>query len=134
MKKLVLLGTLALSLNVLAAEANEFESRFNALEKEYSLLMQKEQQKFDAEKKVAEQAQGTLAKQKEMYAQLSAKVAKLNEIKDIKFYKEQYEELAKKYQTVLKELESQMAEQQGIINRFKQLEALKVGNTVPNKK
>lgn len=134
MKKLVLLGTLALSLNVLAAEANEFESRFNALEKEYSLLMQKEQQKFDAEKKVAEQAQATLAKQKEMYAQLSAKVAKLNEIKDIKFYKEQYEELAKKYQTVLKELESQMAEQQGIINRFKQLEALKVGNTVPNKK
>lgn len=134
MKKLLVLGTLILSINAIAAGTSELESRFNELEKQYNLLMQKEEQKFAAEKKIAEEAQATLAKQKQMYNELAAKVTKLNQIKDIKFYKEQYEELSKKYQVVLKELEGQMAEQQAIINRFKQLEALKAGNTVKKAK
>lgn len=134
MKKLLVLGTLILSINAVAAGTSELESRFNELEKQYNLLMQKEEQKFAAEKKIAEEAQATLTKQKQMYNELAAKVSKLNQIKDIKFYKEQYEELSKKYQVVLKDLEGQMAEQQAIINRFKQLEALKAGNTVKKAK
>lgn len=128
MKKLLVVGTLLLSASAMAAgQTSNLEARFNGLEKEYNLLMQKEQAKFNAEKKVAQEAQATLAKQKEMYNQLSAKIAKLQNIKDIKFYKEQYEGLAKKYQVILKDLESQMAQQQAIINRFKALEALKLG-------
>lgn len=127
MKKIVLFGALILSLNAMAEGTDELEARFKGLEQQYTQLMQKEQQKFDAEKKIAEQAEVTLAKQKQMYSELSAKVKKIKEVEDIKFYKEQYEELGRKYQTVLKELEGQMASQQAIIDRFKQLEALKLG-------
>lgn len=125
MKKLLVLGTIVLSASLMAAEVDELEARFKGLEQEYNLLIQKEQEKFDTEKKIAEGAQATLAKQRELYNQLSGKVAKLNQIKDVKFYKEQYSDLAGKYQAALKELEGQMKEQESLINRFRQLEALK---------
>ena len=47
----------------------------------------------------------------------------------MKFYKEQYGELASKYQAALKDLEAQMKEQENIINRFRQLEALKTNKS-----
>ena len=128
MKKLLVLGTIVLSASLMGAEVNDLEARFKGLEQEYNMLMQKETEKFNMEKKIAETAEATLAKQKDLYSQLSAKVAKLNQIKDVKFYKDQYSELATKYQTALKDLDGQMKEQENIINRFRQLEALKTSN------
>lgn len=129
MKKLLVLGTIVLSASMMGAEVDNLEARFKGLEQEYNLLIQKEQEKFNTEKKIAEVAQSTLAKQREIYNQLSEKVAKLNQIKDVKFYKEQYGELASKYQAALKDLEAQMKEQENIINRFRQLEALKTNKS-----
>lgn len=129
MKKLLVLGTIVLSASMMGAEVDNLEARFKGLEQEYNLLIQKEQEKFNTEKKIAEVAQSTLAKQRELYNQLSEKVAKLNQIKDVKFYKEQYGELASKYQAALKDLEAQMKEQENIINRFRQLEALKTNKS-----
>ena len=128
MKKLLVLGTIVLSASLMGAEVNDLEARFKGLEQEYNMLMQKETEKFNMEKKIAETAEATLAKQKDLYSQLSAKVAKLNQIKDVKFYKDQYSELATKYQAALKDLDGQMKEQENIINRFRQLEALKTSN------
>ena len=128
MKKLLVLGTIVLSASLMGAEVNDLEARFKGLEQEYNMLMQKETEKFNMEKKIAETAEATLAKQKDLYSQLSAKVAKLNQIKDVKFYKDQYSELAGKYQAALKDLDGQMKEQENIINRFRQLEALKTSN------
>lgn len=129
MKKLLVLGTIVLSASMMGAEVDNLEARFKGLEQEYNLLIQKEQEKFNTEKKIAEVAQSTLAKQRELYNQLSEKVAKLNQIKDVKFYKEQYGELVSKYQAALKDLEAQMKEQENIINRFRQLEALKTNKS-----
>jgi len=129
MKKLLVLGTIVLSASMMGAEVDNLEARFKGLEQEYSLLIQKEQEKFNTEKKIAEVAQSTLAKQREIYNQLSEKVAKLNQMKDVKFYKEQYGELVSKYQAALKDLEAQMKEQENIINRFRQLEALKTNKS-----
>lgn len=91
------------------------------------MLMQKEDERYNSEKQIAETAKATLAKQRELYNQISTKAGKLGQIKDVKFYKEQYGELAKKYQDALKELEGQMKEQESIINRFQQLQAVKEG-------
>ncbi|WP_339008285.1 adhesion protein FadA [Fusobacterium varium] len=129
MKKLLVLGTIVLSASMMGAEVDNLEARFKGLEQEYNLLIQKEQEKFNTEKKIAEVAQSTLAKQREIYNQLSEKVAKLNQMKDVKFYKEQYGELVSKYQAALKDLEAQMKEQENIINRFRQLEALKTNKS-----
>lgn len=129
MKKLLVLGTIVLSASMMGAEVDNLEARFKGLEQEYNLLIQKEQEKFNTEKKIAEVAQSTLAKQRELYNQLSEKVAKLNQMKDVKFYKEQYGELVSKYQAALKDLEAQMKEQENIINRFRQLEALKTNKS-----
>lgn len=130
MKKLLVLGTIVLSASMMGAEVDNLEARFKGLEQEYNLLIQKEQEKFNTEKKIAEVAQSTLAKQREIYNQLSEKVAKLNQMKDVKFYKEQYGELVSKYQAALKDLEAQMKEQENIINRFRQLEAIKVNKKI----
>ena len=129
MKKLLVLGTIVLSASMMGAEVDNLEARFKGLEQEYNLLIQKEQEKFNTEKKIAEAAQSTLAKQRELYNQLSEKAAKLNQMKDVKFYKEQYGELVSKYQAALKDLEAQMKEQENIINRFRQLEALKTNKS-----
>lgn len=128
MKKLLVLGTILLSAAAYSdGVTSEFENRFNGLEQEYQMLMNKENERYNAEKQTAETAKATLAKQRELYNQISAKSAKLGQIKDVKFYKEQYGELAKKYQDALKELDGQMREQESIINRFQQLQAVKEG-------
>ena len=128
MKKLLVLGTIILSASTFASGVTtEFENRFNSLEQEYKMLVQKEEEKYNSEKQIAEIAKATLAKQKDLYNQISVKTAKLSQIKDVKFYKEQYSELAKKYQDALKELEGQMKEQENIIGRFQQLQAVKEG-------
>ena len=128
MKKLLVAGTILLSASAFSTGVTaEFESRFNTLEQEYKMLMQKEDERYNSEKQIAETAKATLAKQRELYNQISTKAGKLGQIKDVKFYKEQYGELAKKYQDALKELEGQMKEQESITNRFQQLQAVKEG-------
>lgn len=134
MKKILVVGALVLSVtNLMADGSQEVEARFNGLEQEFQLLMEKEQAKYNEEKVAAANAQKTLAKQKQVYAQLTAKVQQLNKIKDIKFYKSDYEGLANKFNGVLKELEGQMKEQQAIIDRFKQVEALRAGMSTDKK-
>ena len=103
MKKLLVAGTILLSASAFSTGVTaEFESRFNTLEQEYKMLMQKEDERYNSEKQIAETAKATLAKQRELYNQISTKAGKLGQIKDVKFYKEQYGELAKKYQDALK--------------------------------
>ena len=117
MKKRFVPGTILGSKSAFSTGVTaEFESRFNTLEQEYKMLMQKEDERYNSEKQIAETAKATLAKQRELYNQISTKSAKLGQIKDVKFY-----------QDALRELEGQMKEQESIINRFQQLQAVKEG-------
>lgn len=103
MKKLLVAGTILLSASAFSTGVTaEFESRFNTLEQEYKMLMQKEDERYNSEKQIAETAKATLAKQRELYNQISTKAGKLGQIKDVKFYKEQYGELAKNTKMHLK--------------------------------
>lgn len=136
MKKLLTVGALMLCVTSLMANENvgeeiiiegkTLQEQFSGLENEFQQLLKREQSKYNEEKAAAAMATKTLAKQKEMYSQLSLKVVQLDQIKQIKFYKSEYDKLAKKYREVLKELEVQMKEQQDIIDRFNQIEALRV--------
>ena len=106
MKKLVALGFIVGSL-AYAGDLSNLEATYQGLEQEYNLLMQKEQEKFNEEKKIAEAAKATLAKQQEMYAMLENKVAQLNSVANTRFYKDNYEGLANKYQGLMVKLEKE---------------------------
>lgn len=131
MKKLVVLGFIVGSL-AYAGDLSNLEATYQGLEQEYNLLMQKEQEKFNEEKKIAEAAKATLAKQQEMYAMLENKVAQLNSVANTRFYKDNYEGLANKYQGLMVKLEKEMAESQEIITKFESLQALKDGKLIIN--
>ena len=80
-------------------------------------------QKLEAEEKAMynqrrAEAERTLASQKKMYAEISEKEKKILSVKDNKFYKDQYQELAKKYAEAKKELETDMMKQEEIISIF----------------
>ena len=53
-----------------------------------------------------------------MYEEISEKEKRILSVKDSKFYKDQYQELAKKYAEAKKELEADMLKQEEIISIF----------------
>ena len=129
MKKIItLLGTLLITISSFAVSADDFEVQMKSLEKEYQLLLQKEDQRYVEEKEIAETAATVLTGQKDLYKSVTASLNELQQMGKYVFYKDDYNQLLEKYKIILTDIQKSMNEQQSIIDNFKQIQAEKEGN------
>ena len=116
MKKLLIGCILAVS--TVSYSASNVMSTLEQLERSLQQLEAEERAMYNQRKAEAEEAERTLAAQRKMYAEISEKESRILSVKDNKFYKGQYQELAKKYGEAKKELETDMKKQEEIIRIF----------------
>lgn len=129
MKKIItLIGTMLITISAFSASVTDFETQMKSLEKEYQLLLKKEDQRYVQEKQIAATAESTLAGQKSLYKSVAGSLNELQQMEKYVFYKDDYNQLLNKYQTILKDLEKSMNDQQVIIDNFKQIQMEKEGN------
>lgn len=129
MKKIItLLGTLLITISAFAVSADDFEAQMKSLEKEYQLLLKKEDQRYAEEKEIAATAQAVLAGQQDLYKSISGSFNELQQMEKYIFYKDDYNQLLEKYKIILTDIQKSMNEQQIIIDNFKQIQAEKEGN------
>ena len=103
------------------------EKTYENLEKEYVNLIKKEEDFFKAKENAAIAAQSKLNQQKALYEEISRKEQQINNVKNVRFYKEQYASLSQKYKQVMQELNIEMNKQRGIINEYVRLKNIKEG-------
>ena len=111
-----------------AAAAQGLEKTFENLEREYENLIKKEESFFKSRESAAIKAQEKLNQQKALYEEVVQKEQQLNSVKNIRFYKEQYGNLAEKYKQVMQGLTVEMNEQKRIIDEFEKIKNRKAGN------
>lgn len=129
MKKIIILfGTFLITISTFAVSADDFETQMKSLEKEYQLLLKKEDQRYAEEKEIAATAQVALAGQQDLYKSITESFNELQQMEKNIFYKDNYNQLLNKYQTILKDLEKSMNYQQVIIDNFQQLQIEKERN------
>lgn len=129
MKKIItLIGTMLITISAFSASVTDFETQMKSLEKEYQLLLKKEDQRYVQEKQIAATAESTFAGQKNLYKSVAGSLNELQQMEKYVFYKDDYNQLLNKYQTILKDLEKSMNDQQVIIDNFKQIQMEKEGN------
>ena len=116
MKK-ILVGCF-LAVSAMSYSATDVMSTFEQLELNLQQLEAEERAMYNQRKAEAEEAEKTLAAQRKMYAEISEKEKRIISVKDNKFYKDQYQELARKYGEAKKELEIDMGKQEEIIKMF----------------
>ena len=129
MKKIItLIGTLLITISAFSASTVDFEAQMKSLEKEYQLLLKKEDQRYAQERQIAETASSVLTGQKELYKSVNASLNELQQMGKYVFYKDEYNQLVAKYQTILSDIQKSMNDQQMIIDNFKQIQLEKEGN------
>ena len=104
------------------------EKTFENLEREYENLIKKEESFFKSKESVAIKAQEKLNQQKALYEEVTQKEKQLSSIKNTRFYKEQYDNLAGKYKQVMQGLIVEMNEQKRIIDKFEKIKNRKTGS------
>ncbi|MGL5655638.1 MAG: adhesion protein FadA [Fusobacteriaceae bacterium] len=122
----LLVSSLAMANPVGATQS--LEKTFETLEKEYENLMKKEENFFKSKENAAIAAQEKLNQQKVLYEEVAQKEQQLNSVKNVRFYKEQYANLAQKYKQVMEGLTTEMNEQKRIIDEFEKIKSIKGGN------
>ena len=127
MKKVFLVCALLSTVAMAAPEQGGVEVRFNQLENQYNALKQKEAALFTQKEQQAIAAQKKLEEQQALYNDVTAKQQQLEEIKNVRFYKEQYSSLANKYGAIRKELEKEMKQNETVVAEFTQLQQIKGG-------
>ncbi|MEJ6467398.1 adhesion protein FadA [Fusobacterium ulcerans] len=129
MKKIItLIGTLLITISAFSASTVDFEAQMKSLEKEYQLLLKKEDQRYAQERQIAETASSVLTGQKDLYKSVNASLNELQQMGKYIFYKDEYNQLVAKYQTILSDIQKSMNDQQMIIDNFKQIQLEKEGN------
>lgn len=129
MKKIItLIGTLLITISAFSASTVDFEAQMKSLEKEYQLLLKKEDQRYAQERQIAETASSVLTGQKDLYQSVNASLNELQQMGIYVFYKDEYNQLVAKYQTILSDIQKSMNDQQMIIDNFKQIQLEKEGN------
>ena len=129
MKKIItLIGTLLITISAFSASTVDFEAQMKSLEKEYQLLLKKEDQRYAQERQIAETASSVLTGQKDLYKSVNASLNELQQMGKYVFYKDEYNQLVAKYQTILSDIQKSMNDQQMIIDNFKQIQLEKEGN------
>ena len=116
MKK-ILIGCI-LAVSAVSYSATDVMSTFEQLELNLQQLEAEEAAMYNQRKTEAEEAERTLEAQRKMYAEISEKEKRILSVKDSKFYKDQYQELAKKYADAKRVLEDEMKKQEEIIYMF----------------
>ncbi|MHD0316391.1 adhesion protein FadA [Fusobacterium sp. THCT1E2] len=116
MKK-ILIGCI-LAASTVSYSATDVMSTLEQLELNLQQLEAEERAMYNQRKAEAEEAEKTLAAQRKIYAEVSEKEKRIISVKDNKFYKGQYQELARKYGEAKKELEIDMEKQEEIIKMF----------------
>ena len=110
MKKIItLIGTLLITISAFSASTVDFEAQMKSLEK-------------------AETASSVLTGQKDLYKSVNASLNELQQMGKYVFYKDEYNQLVAKYQTILSDIQKSMNDQQMIIDNFKQIQLEKEGN------
>jgi long-subunit acyl-CoA synthetase (AMP-forming) len=127
MKKVFLACALLSTVAMAAPEQGGVEVRFNQLENQYNALKQKEAALFTQKEQQAIAAQKKLEEQQALYNDVTAKQQQLEEIKNVRFYKEQYSSLANKYGAIRKELEKEMKQNEMVVAEFTKLQQIKGG-------
>ncbi len=127
MKKVFLACALLSTVAMAAPEQGGVEVRFNQLENQYNALKQKEAALFTQKEHQAIAAQKKLEEQQALYNDVAAKQQQLEEIKNVRFYKEQYSSLANKYGAIRKELEKEMKQNEMVVAEFTKLQQIKGG-------
>lgn len=129
MKKIItLIGTLLITISAFSASTVDFEAQMKSLEKEYQLLLKKEDQRYAQERRIAETASSVLTGQKDLYKSVNASLNELQQMGKYVFHKDEYNQLVAKYQTILSDIQKSMNDQQMIIDNFKQIQLEKEGN------
>lgn len=129
MKKIItLIGTLLITISAFSASTVDFKAQMKSLEKEYQLLLKKEDQRYAQERQIAETASSVLTGQKDLYKSVNASLNELQQMGKYVFYKDEYNQLVAKYQTILSDIQKSMNDQQMIIDNFKQIQLEKEGN------
>lgn len=129
MKKIItLIGTLLITISAFSASTVDFEAQMKSLEKEYQLLLKKEDQRYAQERQIAETASSVLTGQKDLYKSVNASLNELQQMGKYVFYKDEYNQLVAKYQTILSDIQKSINDQQMIIDNFKQIQLEKEGN------
>ena len=126
MKKLLLLAVLAVSASAFAA--TDLVGELQALDADYQNLASQEEARFNEEKTQAVAASEALAQNEKLYSELSQRAEKLNAEANTRFYKDQYKDLASKYEDALKKLNEEMEQQKTIISDFQKIEAFRAQN------
>ncbi len=124
MKKVLLVMGLLVSAAAFAENVNLLDE-LNALEAEYQNLSAQEQARFEEERTQAVSAQEALSRNEALHAELSDRVSRLSSEANTKFYKDQYEELAKRYENALEKLDEEMAQQRAVIEDFQKIQSLR---------
>ena len=117
MKKIFIGCILAVS--AVSYSATDVMSTFEQLELNLQQLEAEEKAMYNQRKTEAGEAERMLVSQRKMYAEIVEKEKIIQSVKDSRFYKAQYQELAKKYGQAKKELEADMRKQEEIISIFK---------------
>lgn len=103
------------------------EKVYENLEREYTNLIKKEEEFFKAKENAAIAAQEKLNQQKALYEEIAKKEQQINNVKNVRFYKEQYASLSQKYKQVMQQLNMEMNDQKRIINEYVKLKNIKEG-------
>lgn len=125
MKKLLVLAALMVSASAFAMDETALFQELEALNAAYQNLASQEQARFEEEKAAADQAAAALANDEQVYAALSERAQKLSGEANTKFYKDQYEELASKYEKALNQLSKKMEAERQIISDFQKIQSIR---------
>ena len=120
MKK-VLLGCILLAASITTFAESNVLSTLDQLELNFQQLEAEEKAMYEKRKSEAEEAQRTLAQQREMYQKIITQEKRIADVKGNRYYKDQYNQLAKKYADSKKVLEEDMRKQEEIINLFEMI-------------
>lgn len=120
MKK-VLLGCILLAASITTFAESNVLSTLEQLELNFQQLEAEEKAMYEKRKSEAEEAQRTLAQQREMYQKIITQEKHIADVKGNRYYKDQYNQLAKKYAESKRVLEEDMRKQEEIINLFEMI-------------
>lgn len=116
MKK-ILLGCL-LVVSSTAFAATDVMVTLEQLEQNFQQLEAEERAMYNQRKAEAEVAEKVLAEQKATYQQIIAQERRIADVKEFRYYKGQYNQLAKKYADAKRVLGDEMKKQEEIIYMF----------------
>ena len=117
----VLLGCFLFTASITIFADTNVLSTLEQLELNFQQLEAEEKAMYEKRKSEAEEAQRTLAQQREMYQQIITQEKRIADVKGNRYYKDQYNQLAKKYSDAKKVLEEDMKKQEEIINLFEMI-------------